>query len=166
MATFRGILIFIHVLSLIFWLGPDIVVLYLSFAARDRSASPEIRLERLRIARIADTVVKYAWQTAFVTGAILFLGTGSTQAYLNNPWFVAKLGGAALVLLVIFTLRRTSVVGKLRAAIAAEAAGDDNIEELRAEVAKRTPRSRALVLSIWVLFITMLFLALKARKII
>lgn len=158
-AIVRGILLVIHVVSAIYWLGPDIMAFYLSFGARDRNASPDMRQERLRILRVADGIVRYAWRISYVTGALL-IATGDWRAYLNDPWMIAKIALAGAIFIVIRILRRVSVLGKLRDAIAAQAAGDPQADQLEDAVAKGTPRSLSLVLLIWALFLAILVISI------
>lgn len=159
MAIVRNVLLIIHVVSLIYWLGPDIMAFYLSFGARDRSANPEMRQERLRILGVADRIVRYAWRITYVTGALLIFTTGDWQATVREPWLIAKVAIAVAIFIVIRILRRISVLGKLRQAIAMQAAGDPGADQLEEVVAKGTPRSLALVLLIWALFLVALIIS-------
>lgn len=147
-----------HVLSVVYWLGADLVVFYLGFGARDRSAPVEIRKERLRIMRVVDRFVVICFKTAYVTGLLLLLFLDMRP--LGAGWFQVKLAAAALILVAGVLLARVGAIGSLRVALDAAEAGSPQSEALEAEAWRRRIPSRAYVLVIYALGILALGLSI------
>jgi uncharacterized membrane protein len=120
----------IHVVAVVYWLGADLVVFYLGFGARDRTALVPIRQERLRIMKVVDRFVVIAFKTTYISGLLLLLFLD--MAPLQSGWFRVKLVLATLILVAGWLLGRVGAMGKLKAALAAVSAGDptaDSLEE-------------------------------------
>ncbi len=110
-----------HVFGVVYWLGADLVVFYLGFGARDRTAP------------------------------------------LHAVWFQVKLALAALIFVAGLLLVRVGAVGSLKRALAAAAVGDAQTDALEADAWRRRIPSRAYVLAIYGMALTVLALAVTQR---
>jgi len=147
----------VHVFAVVYWLGADLVVFYLGFGARDRTAPVAIRQERLRIMSVVDRFVVVAFKTAYVTGLLLLLFLDMEP--LGARWFQVKLVLAGLILVVAVLLARVGAIGSLKAALAAVSAGAPRADALEAEAWRRRIPSRIYVLAIYAMGLGALALA-------
>ncbi len=159
--TVRALLRIVHVFGVVYWLGADLVVFYLGFGARDRTAPVLIREERLRIMAVVDRCVVIAFKTTYISGLLLLLFLD--MAPLQAVWFQVKLALAALIFVAGLLLVRVGAVGSLKRALAAAAVGDAQTDALEADAWRRRIPSRAYVLAIYGMALTVLALAVTQR---
>lgn len=131
-----GLLLWIHVILIVVWLGCDFVVFSLSWSLMNRELAIDVRLDRARLAQKFDMWVTKAFLiTPFVGLALVYLKWRHLAAMVMLPWMVWKLilFAVILVMAILLIAGAAGTTGVLQAI--KEGEGDE--EELEQTLRKR-----------------------------
>ncbi len=154
------LLLLLHILLIVVWLGFDLVVFSLSVSLLKRDISPARRLERAHVAEVLDRWVLIVF--------LLTLPVGFWLAYLKGwsvfetPWLMLKLIVMGVIILLAFVLLTgsagtTAILKKLED-------GDGNADELEADLRKRVIGLAPSALLIHLSIVAMIFIALNPNR--
>jgi hypothetical protein len=155
MVLLTDLLILLHVLLVVVWLGFDFVVFALSLSLLKRELSPTIRLERAHLAEVIDKYVLIAFLATMPLGVLLTYLRGWSVA--ATPWLGLKLiFFGVIVLLAIRILTGAAGTTQTLKQLVAGAGEAETLEvRLRQNVIGMAPYALGLHLCI----IVMIFLA-------
>lgn len=142
------VVLFVHILLIVIWLGFDLVVFSLSMSLLDRGLSAAVRLDRAHLAEVYDRYVLYAFLLTTPTGLLLTWLRGWPLT--ATPWLSLKLVFYGLI--IVMAIRILTGAAGTRQILQGLADGTGPAEELesrlRANVVGMAPYALALHASI------------------
>lgn len=153
MSFLGDVLVVVHLLFIIVWLGTDLAVFGLSFSALNRSLPIAIRIDRVKVAQTIDRYVLIAFLLTTPVG--LALAWARDLAVFDSPRLTAKLALMAVIfLLAVLILTGAAGTTQLLERIAAASATER--DGLEAELRRRVITMAYPVLAIYALMIVMI----------
>jgi hypothetical protein len=153
MSFLGDVLVVVHLLFIIVWLGTDLAVFGLSFSALNRSLPIAIRIDRVKVAQTIDRYVLIAFLSTTPVG--LALAWARDLAVFDSPRLTAKLALMAVIfLLAVLILTGAAGTTQLLERIAAASATER--DGLEAELRRRVITMAYPVLAIYALMIVMI----------
>lgn len=162
MELLRELLILIHIILVIVWLGVDFVVFSLSFSLLKRELPIEVRLDRARLADKFDGWV--------VSASMAIIPTGIALAWLGGhklfiaPWLAFKLFFFGIILLIMIWIFATAGTEGTVALLKSIQSGEGNLEDLETKLRKRVIFYAPPVLAIHACIIAMIYIAMNPGK--
>lgn len=156
MTLLPDIILFLHVLVIICWLGFDFIVFWLSMSLLKRELPPVVRLDRAHLAEVIDRYVLYAMLITTPLGAYLAYIKG--WPLMATPWLSIKLIFYGVVILMAIMILTGAAGTKQVLQRIADGEGDreENEARLRKNVIGMAPYAIVLHVSI----AAMVFIAL------
>lgn len=123
------LVLFVHVLLIVVWLGFDLVVFALSLSLLDRALPALIRLDRAHLAEVIDRYVLYAFLLTTPVG--LWLTRLRGWSLTGTPWLSAKLILYGFIILMAIRILTGASGTKQILQQLADGAGDAEEHETR-----------------------------------
>ena len=160
MELVADLLVLVHVLLVIFWLGTDVVVFGLSMSLLNRSTPIAIRIDRAQVAHVIDGWVLKSF--------LLTVPVGLTIAWLRGldvlatPALALKVAlMAVMFVLAVFMITGASATASQLQRIAQRPPDEEAIE---ADLRRRVIRMAFPVQAVYLLVIVSLFVALTPAR--
>ena len=160
MELVREILVLLHVLLVIVWLGTDLVVFSLSMSLLNRKLPIAIRVDRAHVAEKIDRWVLKSFLLTVPVGLVLVrLGHYSV---VRTPWLGLKL--ACFGLIVVISVAILTGAGGTTQTLERIAAGGADSQLLEARLRTRVLAMAPPVLIIYALILFILFVSLNPGR--